>query len=217
MFCWTWRCSNSILSQDPQSGASKVVHLFIRFDELTSLDFFPPTNQLIRTIERFVFIYIYSSLYIFIRNHSGRKIGGQSNFVAYQLSWVINKEQENFGKYTNHLTSETCFETPLLLVDLFRVCIYMCVCPPLPQSSEVRFPFTDLKFKFFYTKWQQHWNDVHNKLFLIKLMFGEWKPPLRKKKNKFLYPELCIGNTRLKCSFILQQEILCIAWQTLYC
>ena len=31
-----------------------------------------------------VYSYIYIYIYIYIKNHSRRKIGGQSNFVAYQ-------------------------------------------------------------------------------------------------------------------------------------
>ena len=74
--------------------------------------------------------------------------------------------------------------------------------------------------KFFFTKWQQCWNNnISNKLFQIKPTLGEWKPAFRKsRKEQVIISRLWIGYTSLTHSFILKQgqPPQCLTCQTPY-
>ena len=73
-----------------------------------------------------------------------------------------------------------------------------------------RIPYTDLKptiNKLLLAKWQQRWNNIHNKLFQVQPTLGEWRPALRKSRREHaIIYGLHIGHTRLNDPFILKQE-----------
>ena len=64
--------------------------------------------------------------------------------------------------------------------------------------------YTDLKpqiNKFFFTKWQQCWNNINNKLFQIRPTLWKWRPTFRKsRKEQVIISLLQIGHTH---SFLL--------------
>ena len=60
-------------------------------------------------------------------------------------------------------------------------------------------------------------NDIHNKLFQIQPILGEWRPASRKsRREQVVISRLRIGHTRLTHSFILKQELQpqCLTCQT---
>ena len=82
--------------------------------------------------------------------------------------------------------------------------------PYIKALTNSRF-HVDLKCKitrFFQRKWQQCWNkNFHHKLFLIKPIFGKWKPAFRKPRNKQVsIAWLGIVHTRLTHSFMHKEE-----------
>ena len=79
------------------------------------------------------------------------------------------------------------------------------------SPKAISIPYTDLKpiiSKFLYKKWQQRWDmKIHNKIFQILSILGEWRPAFRTSRRKqVIISWLRIGHTRLTHVFILKQE-----------
>ena len=71
--------------------------------------------------------------------------------------------------------------------------------------------YSDLKPQinnFLHKKWEQHEDkNIHNKLFQIKPILGEWRPAFRKsRREQVAITRLRIGHSRLTHSFLLRQE-----------